>query len=82
MREWAEIEGKTEDEIIDEMENLSELLTQGQHKNQYFYAFTATPKPKTLRTFGEQKGEKYDAFHHYSMRQAIDEGFILDVKKN
>lgn len=81
LREWAEIEGKTEDEIIDEMENLSELLTQGEHKNQYFYAFTATPKPKTLRTFGEQKGDKWDAFHHYSMRQAIDEGFILDVLK-
>ena len=81
LKEWAEIEGKTEEEIIDEMENLSELLTQGQHKNQYFYAFTATPKPKTLRTFGELKGEKWDAFHHYSMRQAIDEGFILDVLK-
>ena len=85
LREWAEIEGKTEDELVDEMENLSDLLTQGQHKNQYFYAFTATPKPKTLRTFGERKGSgdsvKYDAFHHYSMRQAIDEGFILDVLK-
>lgn len=81
LREWAEIEGKTEDAILDEMENLSDLLTQGQHKNQYFYAFTATPKPKTLRTFGEQKGDKWDAFHHYSMRQAIDEGFILDVLK-
>ena len=79
LREWAEIEGKTEAEVMDEMDNLSDLLTQGQHKNQYFYAFTATPKPKTLRTFGEQKGEKWDAFHHYSMRQAIDEGFILDV---
>lgn len=82
LREWAEIEGKTEEEIIDEMEHLSELLTQGQHKNQYFYAFTATPKPKTLRTFGEWKGNKYDAFHHYSMRQAIDEEFILDVLQN
>ena len=82
LREWAEIEGKTEEEIVDEMEHLSDLLTQGQHKNQYFYAFTATPKPKTLRTFGEWKGDKYDAFHHYSMRQAIDEGFILDVLKN
>lgn len=82
LREWAEIEGKTEEEIIDEMEHLSELLTQGQHKNQYFYAFTATPKPKTLRTFGEWKGDKFDAFHHYSMRQAIDEGFILDVLQN
>ena len=81
LREWAEIEGKTEEEVMDEMENLSELLTQGRHKNQYFYAFTATPKPKTLRTFGELKGEKWDAFHHYSMRQAIDEGFILDVLK-
>ncbi|MBR5782502.1 MAG: type I restriction endonuclease subunit R [Bacteroidales bacterium] len=82
LKEWAEIEGKTEEEIVDEMEYLSELLTQGQHKNQYFYAFTATPKPKTLRTFGEWKGDKYDAFHHYSMRQAIDEGFILDVLQN
>ena len=81
LREWAEIEGKTEEEIRDEMENLSDLLTQGQHKNQYFYAFTATPKPKTLRTFGDLKGDKWDAFHHYSMRQAIDEGFILDVLK-
>ena len=81
LREWAEIEGKTEEAILDEMDNLSELLTQGQHKNQYFYAFTATPKPKTLRTFGEQKEDKWDAFHHYSMRQAIDEGFILDVLK-
>lgn len=81
LKEWAEIEGKTEEEMQDEMENLSELLTQGQHKNQYFYAFTATPKPKTLQTFGDKKGDKYDAFHHYSMRQAIDEGFILDVLK-
>ena len=81
LREWAEIEGKSEDEMVDEMENLSDLLTQGQHKNQYFYAFTATPKPKTLRTFGEWDGEKFNAFHHYSMRQAIDEGFILNVLK-
>ena len=80
LREWADIEsmaGYTEDD----MDKLSALLTQGQHKNQYFYAFTATPKPKTLQTFGEKKGDKYDAFHHYSMRQAIDEGFILDVLK-
>lgn len=81
LREWAELEGKAEEEIKDEMEKLSDLLTQGQHKNQYFYAFTATPKPKTLQTFGEKHGEVYDAFHHYSMRQAIDEGFILDVLK-
>lgn len=81
LKEWEEIEGST-GYTEDEMEKLSDLLTQGQHKNQYFYAFTATPKPKTLRTFGDcTDGEKYDAFHHYSMRQAIDEGFILDVLK-
>ena len=80
LKEWAEIEDVSIYDA-DDMDKLSDLLTQGQHKNQYFYAFTATPKPKTLRTFGELKGEKYDAFHHYSMRQAIDEGFILDVLK-
>lgn len=81
LRELAEIEGRTEEEIKDEMDVMVEtLLAQGQHKNQFFYAFTATPKPKTLQTFGECTGEgNYDAYHHYSMRQAIDEGFILDV---
>ena len=62
------------------------LLAQGKHKNLYFYAFTATPKPKTLQTFGVlvEKGrtteeDKYRAFHIYSMLQAIEEGFIKDV---
>ena len=82
LKEMAEMEGRAEEEIRDEMDELTEtLLTQGQHKNEYFYAFTATPKPKTLQVFGERKGEVYDAFHHYSMKQAIDEGFILDVLK-
>lgn len=80
LREMAEIEEKTEAEQKDEMDVMMEtLLTQGQHKNLYFYAFTATPKPKTLETFGVKTDKGYDAFHHYSMRQAIDEGFILDV---
>ena len=88
LREMAEIEGRTEEEIKDDMDVMVEtLLTQGQHKNEFFYAFTATPKPKTLQTFGVQRGTDeegkpmFDAFHHYSMRQAIDEGFILDVLK-
>lgn len=80
LREMAEIEEKSEEEIKDDMDLMTEtLLTQGQHKNLYFYAFTATPKPKTLETFGVRTEKGYDAFHHYSMRQAIDEGFILDV---
>lgn len=88
LKEMAEMEEKTEEEIKDEMDVMVEtLLTQGKHKNEYFYAFTATPKPKTLQTFGmvvgkgEEGNEIYDAFHHYSMRQAIDEEFILDVLK-
>lgn len=45
-----------------------------------FFAFTATPKHKTLETFGHKgPDEKPVPFHLYSMRQAIDEGFILDV---
>lgn len=80
LKEMAEIEEKTENEIKDEMDLMTEtLLTQGQHKNLYFYAFTATPKPKTLETFGVKTDKGWDAFHHYSMRQAIDEEFILDV---
>ena len=86
LREMAALEGKSEEDIKSDMDVMVEtLLTQGRHKNQFFYAFTATPKPKTLQTFGEVCGQdgdgnaSYTAFHHYSMRQAIDEGFILDV---
>lgn len=82
LKEFAEIEEKAEEAVKEDMDVLTEtLLTQGQHKNLSFYAFTATPKPKTLQTFGIRKGDGYDAFHHYSMRQAIDEEFILDVLK-
>ncbi|WP_394796477.1 type I restriction endonuclease subunit R [Armatimonas sp.] len=48
--------------------------------NMSFFAFTATPKPKTLAAFGQPGTDgKPHAFHLYSMRQAIEEGFILDV---
>ncbi len=48
--------------------------------NASYYAFTATPKPKTLELFGREGADGTpDPFHIYSMRQAIDEGFILDV---
>lgn len=48
-----------------------------------FFAFTATPKPKTLELFGTRDAEgRYGAFTLYSMRQAIEEGFILDVLEN
>lgn len=50
-----------------------------------FFAFTATPKPKTLRLFGmpdATQNSGFRAFHEYTMRQAIEEGFILDVLEN
>jgi type I restriction enzyme R subunit len=54
--------------------------------NASYFAFTATPKGKTLEIFGEPFSDegktKYRPFHNYTMKQAIDEGFILDVLKN
>ena len=51
--------------------------------NMSFFAFTATPKEKTLELFGRQtEAGEFEPFHHYSMRQAIEEGFILDVLEN
>jgi type I restriction enzyme R subunit len=47
------------------------------------FAFTATPKPKTLELFGTRRDDgKFEPFHLYSMRQAIEEGFILDVLRS
>jgi type I restriction enzyme R subunit len=62
---------------------LDELAAQGMHKNLSFFAFTATPKGKTLQLFGQKDAEGiYRPFHIYSMRQAIEEHFILDVLQN
>lgn len=67
-------------DAIEETEELLNILGQGHHENQSFFAFTATPINKTLELFGTIIGdEKKKPFHTYSMRQAIEEGFILDV---
>ena len=79
-REEAEEEDKKED---DEDKLIKELASHGAQNNLSFFAFTATPKNKTLQLFGEkQENGNYKAFHIYSMRQAIEEGFILDVLQN
>lgn len=83
IKEYAEINELSEDEVDATDDIVLEMLTQGKHSNLSFFAFTATPKPKTLELFGElQPDGSYTAFHHYSMRQAISEGFILDVLQN
>ncbi|MEY9871119.1 type I restriction enzyme R subunit [Streptacidiphilus sp. MAP12-33] len=59
----------------------AEALARGQQPNMSFFAFTATPKAKTLELFGTKAPDtgRPSPFHVYSMRQAIDEGFILNV---
>ena len=67
-----------EEEIEDRV--LEEIRSRGRQPNLSTFAFTATPKPKTLELFGGKRPDgKFEPFHHYSMRQAIEEGFILDV---
>ena len=59
------------------------MAKRGRQPNISFFAFTATPKYKTLEVFGELGANgKPQPFHLYSMRQAIEEGFILDVLAN
>jgi type I restriction enzyme R subunit len=77
--EWDELD--TEDKINKIMEG-RKMVT-----NASYFAFTATPKNKTLEIFGEPDPQpdgtvKHHPFHSYTMKQAIQEGFILDVLKN
>ena len=60
-----------------------EIAKNGKQPNVSMFAFTATPKPTTLQLFGRvnTRGQR-EAFHIYSMKQAIEEGFILDVLAN
>ena len=84
LAEYAELEEKTEEEIDTANDKfLQELVSAGKHSNLSFYAFTATPKDKTLEIFGEEWPDgTFHPFHVYSMRQAIEEGFIMDVLAN
>lgn len=84
LREYAQIEGEAEANIEDGEDKLvKELVSHGRHKNLSFFSFTATPKQKTLEMFGNKHEDgTFHPFHVYSMRQAIEEGFILDVLKN
>jgi len=78
-----------EDRILeDNMQDMEERIVEtivksGKQDNISFFAFTATPKPKTIERFGTLDSDGIPhAFDVYSMRQAIEEGFILDVLKN
>ena len=69
---------ETSEDAINQMIEQRKML-----KNASYFAFTATPKNKTLETFGTKTPEgKFVAFDAYTMKQAIEEEFILDVLKN
>jgi type I restriction enzyme R subunit len=75
--ENEEIEADWEDRLNQVMQS------RGRQPNLSFFAFTATPKGKTVELFGRPAPNGIpEAFHIYSMRQAIEEGFILDVLTN
>ncbi|WNF38514.1 DEAD/DEAH box helicase family protein [Bacillaceae bacterium IKA-2] len=84
LREFARIEGDEEEKYEDFEDKLvKELISHGKHKNLSFFAFTATPKEKTLEMFGNRHTDgTFHPFHIYSMKQAIDEDFIFDILKN
>lgn len=91
LKEVLMIDGQDEDDALSSEDILdATLASRRASKNVSFLAFTATPKPKTLELFGRlpdptqpaSKTNKPEAFHIYSMRQAIEEEFILDVLKN
>ncbi|WP_239710282.1 MULTISPECIES: type I restriction endonuclease [unclassified Mammaliicoccus] len=73
-----------EDAATDVEERMIEAIAKsGKQSNISFFAFTATPKAKTIERFGTQREDgSFEPFHLYSMRQAIEEGFIHDVLQN
>lgn len=76
--------GETDEGEMDWEDRLDQVMaTRGKQPNLSFFAFTATPKGKTIELFGRPgPSGKAEPFHIYSMRQAIEEGFILDVLTN
>jgi type I restriction enzyme R subunit len=75
--------GEPKDTVEKELEKIMASRQKLPHLS--FFAFTATPKPKTLELFGIPDATQksgYRAFHEYTMRQAIEEGFILNILDN
>jgi type I restriction enzyme, R subunit len=83
IKKKAKVEAEAQGLPDHEEEILKTMVKRGRQPNISFFAFTATPKYKTLEVFGRPgPGSKPEPFHLYSMRQAIEEGFILDVLKS
>lgn len=78
LSEQGEVADESPEDRLNRLIEARKLLS-----NASYFAFTATPKPKTLELFGQPydtpDGTRFRPFHTYSMKQAIEEGFILDV---
>ena len=92
MRKALSLEEATEQDAKDEADNdeerklneivEAEMKRKGSKSNVSFFAFTATPKAKTIEIFCERENGSKEPFDVYTMEQAIKEGFILDVMQN
>jgi len=82
LEEAERLDAEAAEETLEDL-IVAEIQKRGRLRNVSHFAITATPKPKTLELFGarNERGQ-YDPFSIYSMRQAIEEGFILDVLEN
>jgi type I restriction enzyme R subunit len=83
--EEAETEEASAETPEEELDNqiLQEMEKRGRLPHVSWFAFTATPKPKTFELFGSKRDDGgFETFSLYSMRQAIEEKFILDVLEN
>ena len=80
----AQLSEEEDDQLTDDAKaNICrEMMGRARQPNLSFFAFTATPKFRTKAVFDEPGPSGSSPFHEYSMRQAIEEGFILDVLKN
>lgn len=80
--EFLDLEEDEQADIEVQKNILREQFKRSRQDNLSFFAFTATPKWKTLALFDEPNEQGETPFHSYSMKQAIEEGFILDVLAN
>ncbi len=76
--------GKEDSDAVDAQDKIVEAMQSRKMRgNASYLAFTATPKNTTLEKFGQKQADgSFEPFHLYSMKQAIEEGFILDVLAN
>ncbi len=80
----AQLSEEEDDDLSDETKAavLRDALQRSRQPNLSFFAFTATPKFRTKALFDEAGASGASPFHEYSMRQAIEEGFVMDVLQN